>query len=88
MNQFSGIAPADEIERFQHGYSLTRPMMLDPKYNDWRNYTGDFTTNGKKTYYVKVEKMCSAYLYVEAEDEQKAKELAENLKNNFVLDWK
>ena len=75
---FSGIAPSDEIERFQYGYSLTRPMMLDPKYNDWR----------KKTYYVKVEKMCSAYLQVEAEDEQKAKELAENLKNNFVLDWK
>lgn len=75
---FSGIAPADEIERFQYGYSLTRPMMLDPKYNNC----------AKKTYYVKVEKMCSAYLYVEAEDEQKAKELAENLKNNFVLDWK
>lgn len=88
MNQFSGIAPADEIGRFQHGYSLTRPMMLDPKYNDWRNYTVDFTTNAKKTYYVKVEKMCSAYLQVEAEDEQKAKQLAENLKNNFVLDWK
>ena len=41
MNQFSGIAPADEIERFQYGYSLTRPMMLDPKYNNC----------GKKTYY-------------------------------------
>ena len=60
MNQFSGIAPVDEIQRFLH----------------------------KKMYIVKVDKMCSAYLQVEAEDEQKAKELAENLKNNFVLDWK
>jgi hypothetical protein len=42
----------------------------------------------KKMYFVKVEKMCSAYLQVEAENEQKAKELAENLKNHFVLDWK
>jgi len=55
---------------------------------DWRNYKGDFTINAKKTYYVKVEKMCSAYVNVEAEDEQKAKELAESLKNHFVLDWK
>lgn len=42
----------------------------------------------KKMYILKVEKMCSAYLQVEAENEHKAKELAENLKNNFVLDWK
>lgn len=61
-----------------NGYSLTRPMMLDPKYNNC----------AKKTYIVRVEKTCYAYINVEAEDEQKAKELAENLKNNFVLDWK
>lgn len=42
----------------------------------------------KKKYILKVEKMCSAHIMVEAEDEQKAKELAENLKNNFVLNWR
>ena len=79
----SGIANPDEIERF-----LYKPMNYDITGMDWRNYKGDFTTNAKKTYYVKVEKMCSAYLNVEAEDEQKAKELAESLKNHFVLDWR
>lgn len=39
-------------------------------------------------YILKVEKMCSAYINVEAEDEQKAKELAESLKNHFVLNWR
>ena len=42
----------------------------------------------KKMYILKVEKMCSAHIMVEAEDEQKAQELAESLKNHFVLDWR
>ena len=60
MNQFSGIAPANEIERFLH----------------------------KKMYIVKVEKMCSAYINVEAKNENEAKEKAEKYKNHMILDWR
>ena len=42
----------------------------------------------KKMYIVKVEKMCSAYINVEAEDEQKARDKAEDLKYHFHLAWK
>ena len=63
-------------------------MNYEIKGRDWKSYTTDFTTKDKKIYYVKVEKTCYAYLNIEAEDEQKAKELAESYKNHFVLDWK
>ena len=42
----------------------------------------------KKKYILKVEKMCSAHIMVEAENEQKARDKAEDLKYHFHLAWK
>jgi len=39
-------------------------------------------------YILQVNKMCSAIIEVEAEDEEKAKEKAESLKYHFQLNWK
>jgi hypothetical protein len=39
-------------------------------------------------YQLEVSKMCSAVIEIEAEDEQKARDKAENLKYHFHLAWK
>lgn len=39
-------------------------------------------------YQLEVKKICSAHIMVEAEDEQKARDKAEDLKYHFHLAWK
>ena len=39
-------------------------------------------------YHIKVEKIVSAHIELEAEDEQKARDKAEDLKHHFHLAWK
>ncbi len=39
-------------------------------------------------YHLEVKKICSAFIEIEAEDEQKARDKAEDLKHHFHLAWK
>ena len=39
-------------------------------------------------YQLEVKKICSAFIEIEAEDEQKARDKAESLKYHFHLAWK
>jgi hypothetical protein len=73
INWISGVANPDEIERFQYGYSLTRPMT---------------TPLSKKKYIIPVQKIVSGTIEIEAESLEEAKQKAEYLKNNMMLNWR